>query len=137
MIKNTILIITTFLISTSISLAASEDMKGTYTGEETLTVFDCKHKAVLKGAVTLNIIEVKGDTFKGNGSNMDSKFTFKGDIKGDQLTSRAKGKNKWGQNWDSTTEGALKGDVYTYSVKGMVLAPPNCKFTSDVKVLRK
>ena len=137
MIKKTILIIATFFISTSISSAAPEDIKGTYSGAETLTVFDCKHKAVLKGGVTLNITEMKGTTFKGNGTNMDSKFTFKGEIKDDQLTSKVKGKNKWGQTWDATTEGTLNGNKYAYSVNGKVNEAPNCKFTSDVQVMQK
>ncbi len=137
MIKKIILIIVTFFVSTALSLAASDDAKGTYTGQETLTVYDCEHKAVLKGPVTLNITEANGTSFKGNGTNMDSKFTFKGEIKGDQLTSKVKGKNKWKQSWDATTDGSLIGDEYTYSVKGIVLDPPNCKFTSEVKVIKK
>ena len=138
MFKTIIFIITTFFISTTLSIAAPEDLKGTFTGEETLTVYDCSFASVQKKKITTTFTDVVEGSFKGHGSNNDGKFTLEGKFEGDnKVTSELKGKNKWGQNWTATTVGKLNGDEYTYSVKGKVLAHPYCKFKSDVKVMRK
>jgi len=135
MIKNSILVITAFFISTSISLAAPQDIKGTFSGEETLTVYGCPHAGVWKKKITATYSDTVDGLFKGQGSNDDGKFTIEGKIEGDnKVTSELKGKNKWRQNWTATTVGELNGDEYTYSVKGKVLANPYCKFKSEVKL---
>ena len=138
MIKKAILVMATLFISTSISSAAPGDLEGTFSGEETLTVYDCSFASVQKKTVTTTYTDVTESSFKGHGSNNDGKFTLQGKFEGDnKVTSELKGKNKWGQNWTATTVGKLNGDEYIYSVKGKVLAHPYCKFKSDVKVMRK
>lgn len=121
----------------TVAYAAPKDFVGSFAGTEKTTVTYCgNYNGTTTGPWAVTNSHLNGKQFKGNGSDIDGRFTATGSISGNTASGTTKGVNKWGQPWSARFSATLDGNDYTVTTTGSVPAS-GCKFSSVAHASRK